>query len=65
MISDQIGGDLKNIALRAVQPGPSGQQPDEGLGRYLVGCVVVLDEASDPTGELGVNALNSSPTASA
>src|SRR5260370_6416435 len=57
LVTYQIGRDHIKVALRAFHPGPPGQQPDEGLGRDLVRGVVVIDQAPDPAGELGVYAL--------
>src|SRR5207253_1633570 len=57
VVTYQIGCDHIKIALRAFHPGPPGQQPDEGLGCDLVRGVVVIHQAPDPAGELGVNAL--------
>jgi hypothetical protein len=52
VVPDQVGGDHVEVAALAVHPGPPGQQPDEGLGRDLVGGVVVIDQAPAPAGEL-------------
>ncbi len=57
VVAYQIGGDHIKVTLRAFHPGPPGQQPDECLGRDFVRGVVVIDQAPDPAGELGVNAL--------
>src|SRR6185295_3603314 len=57
VVAYQVGRDHIEVALRAVHPGPPGQQPDERLGRDLVRGVVVVDQAPDPAGQLGVDAL--------
>ena len=57
VVAYQVGRDHIEVALRAVHPGPPGQQPDERLGRDLVRGVVVVDQPPDPAGQLGVDAF--------
>src|SRR5271165_1051836 len=57
VVADQVRGDHIKVALRAVHPGPPGQQPDEGLRCDLVRGFVVVDQPPDPAGQLGVDAL--------